>query len=314
MSSRRTRWQWFGRSLLLAFFIVVAVMLVRYARFVNWREVGNAIASYDRALLTGVIGLAALSYALYSSYDLLARVYTGHAISKRRVMAIAGVSYAFNLNLGALVGGAGFRYRLYSRFGLDPATITRILGFSITTNWLGYVALAGALFATRGVSVPEKWSLGVLVLQVPGFVLLIVVLAYFVACAVTRDRVWSVRGQEIRLPSVRLALTQSIVSAANWLTIATIVYLLLRRQVAFPTVLGVMLFGAIAGAMTHIPAGLGVIEVVVLTLLGEQLPEDELLAALLAYRAIYYIGPLLLAFVMYARFESIAGARWGTKD
>ena len=36
------------------------------------------------------------------------------------VMAVNFVSYAFNLCIGSLVGGVGFRYRLYSRLGLAP--------------------------------------------------------------------------------------------------------------------------------------------------------------------------------------------------
>ena len=41
-------------------------------------------------------------------------------------------------------------------------------------------------------------------------------------------------------------------------------------------------------------------------LLGEQVGEPELLGALLAYRAVYYLGPLLVAAVMYAVMETRA--------
>jgi uncharacterized membrane protein YbhN (UPF0104 family) len=34
-----------------------------------------------------------------------------------RVMAIGIVAYAFALNIGAVVGGAGFRLRMYTREG-----------------------------------------------------------------------------------------------------------------------------------------------------------------------------------------------------
>lgn len=305
----KVAWHWVGRILLFAFLAGVAVLLVRYARSVNWRAVGNAIASYDHALFASAIGLSMLSYTLYAMQDVLGRIYTRHRIPKRRIMAIGIISYAFNLNLGALVGSAGFRYRLYSQSGLGPATIARIIGFSITTNWFGYVALAGIVFATRGVAVPPQWSLGVAGLQVLGVVLLVATAGYFVACSVAHDRVWNLRGHEIRLPTVGLALLQLLVSAANWLVMAMLLYLLLRRQVEFSTMLGVLLVAAIAGAIAHIPAGLGVLELVTFAVLGHRLPEHELLAALLTYRAIYYIGPLLIALVMYLRFEAIAGAR-----
>ena len=55
-------------------------------------------------------------------------------------MAVNFISYAFNLNLGALVGGVAFRYRLYTQLGLKLGVITRVLSLSMLTNWLGYVA------------------------------------------------------------------------------------------------------------------------------------------------------------------------------
>jgi uncharacterized membrane protein YbhN (UPF0104 family) len=291
---------------LLLFLVVVAALLVRYVRSVSWRDVGRAIAGYDLATLSVAAALAALSYLLYAGYDVLARRYTGHRLPTRRVLAIAAVSYAFNLNLGALVGGAGFRYRLYSRYGLDAVTITRILAFCVSTNWLGYMALAGAAFATRSVAVPPGWHVGALMLQAIGIALLVVVAAYLAACARWRDRDWSLRGHRVELPSVRLAVAQIALAAANWTLIATIVFVLLHREVALGAVLGVMLLAAIGGAVTHVPGGLGVVELVVLTMLDQRLPRHELVAALVVYRAIYYVLPLALAGVAYGRLEASA--------
>jgi uncharacterized membrane protein YbhN (UPF0104 family) len=59
----------------------------------------------------------------------------------------------------------------------------------------------------------------------------------------------------------------------------------------------------VAGVITHVPAGLGVLEAVFVALLAHQLPQSRLLAALLAYRAIYYLLPLAIATVAYALTE-----------
>jgi uncharacterized membrane protein YbhN (UPF0104 family) len=299
----RKPWQRLRRVALAVFLAVVAALLVRYFRGVNWREVARVVADYDGATLAVAACLAALSYLLYAGYDVLARRYTHHALPTRRVLAIAAVSYAFNLNLGALVGGAGFRYRLYSRYGLDAATITRILAFSVATNWLGYLALAGTVFATRSVAVPVEWQVGAAMLQVIGWALLAALAVYLAACVRWHDRDWVLRGHAVRLPSVRLALLQCALAAANWTVIATIVFVLLHRHVELATVLGVVLLAAIAGAVTHVPGGLGVTEVVVLTMLDERLPQHELVAALVVYRATYYVLPLVLATVTYGRLE-----------
>ena len=53
-------------------------------------------------------------------------------------------------------------------------------------------------------------------------------------------------------------------------------------------------------------SGLGVLEAVFVMLLAQKVGEPQLLAALLAYRAVYYLGPLLVAAVMYAVMEARA--------
>ena len=82
-----------------------------------------------------------------------------------------------------------------------------------------------------------------------------------------------------------------------------IVYLLLQGQAPYPTVLGVLMLGAVAGAITHVPAGLGVLEAVFVLVLGASIARPDLLAALLTYRALYYLGPLLLALLVYLTLE-----------
>ena len=67
----------------------------------------------------------------------------------------------------------------------------------------------------------------------------------------------------------------------------------------------------LAGVIAHVPAGLGVLEAVFVALLGGQVPTEPLLAALLAYRGLYYVAPLLAATLLYAAFE--VGAQRGAR-
>ncbi len=54
-------------------------------------------------------------------------------------------------------------------------------------------------------------------------------------------------------------------------------------------VLGVLLISSIAGVIIHIPAGIGVLEAVFVALLsGENLSHGTIIAALLAYRVLYF--------------------------
>lgn len=304
------RWRWLGRGVLIVFLGLVAALLVRHAGRIDWREVRAALAAYDAAPLAAAAALAAASYALYAGYDLAARRYAGHRLGRGRVGAIALISYAFNLNLGALVGGAGIRYRLYLRAGLAGADIGRVLGFSVVTNWLGYALVAGVLFSVGAVPLPRGWELGTSGMRVFGGVLLLFGTAYLVACSRRRGRSWQLRGQALALPSLPLALLQCALGAGNWLVIAAIHMVLLRGEADYALVLGATLLAAAAAAMTHIPAGIGALEVVFLALLGATVAAPEVLAALLVYRALYYLAPLAFALAGYLLME-FGGRRAG---
>jgi hypothetical protein len=253
--------------------------------------------------------IAVGAYAAYISYDLLARRYTGHQLGIGRTAAVAGVCFAFNLNLGALVGGVALRYRMYGRFGLTASVITRILGFSVLTNWIGYSALAGAAFVSGLVDLPDDAPISSAALRAFGAVLLLVVAAYLAACRWSRRRRWNVRGQTIELPRARMAMLQITASVTHWSLVAAVVYVLLQGKVEFVTVLGALLLSSVAGVITHIPAGLGVLEAVFLSLLAGAHPVNQLLAALLAYRAVFFLAPLTIAGFTYLALELAARRR-----
>ncbi|HEX2544300.1 MAG TPA: UPF0104 family protein, partial [Ramlibacter sp.] len=119
--TQRQWWPWLKRALLAAFFIAVAYLLVRYARGVDWAEVKQSLLELPRHVLITALLLAAGAHLAYSTLDLIGRYYTGHRLSKLKTLQVSSISYAFNLNLGSLVGGIGFRYRLYSKLGLPTA-------------------------------------------------------------------------------------------------------------------------------------------------------------------------------------------------
>ena len=112
--ARSAAWSWIKRGVGAAFLLLVAVMIVRYARSVNWDEVWASVRALPLSVIAQAAALAALSYLLYSCFDLFGRRYTGHGVSAARTMQIAFISYAFNLNMGSTVGGVGMRLRLYS--------------------------------------------------------------------------------------------------------------------------------------------------------------------------------------------------------
>jgi uncharacterized membrane protein YbhN (UPF0104 family) len=218
-------------------------------------------------------------------------------------MVVNFVSYAFNLCIGSIVGGVGFRYRLYSRLGLKNGVITRIVSMSMLTNWLGYKLLAGVLFIVHPLQLPPSWHMGNHGLQWIGALLVAVSAGYIAACVYWGDHTWNWKGHEIYLPPWRMALLQYGISCVNWSLMAAIIWVLLGQRVHYADVLTVLLIGAIAGVVAHVPAGLGVFEFVFVALLSHVVSEGRLIGALLGYRAIYYILPLMIAAVLYLYME-----------
>ncbi|PIA69437.1 UPF0104 family protein [Ectopseudomonas toyotomiensis] len=298
--------RWGKRALTLFFVLAVPALLYMLARNLDWGEVRQALSDYSlQTLLVGAL-IACASYLVFGCYDLLGRHYSRHHLPARQVLPVAMVCYAFNLNFTTWIGGVAMRYRLYMRLGLSASTVTRILSLSLLTNWTGYMALAGVIFSLRLVQLPDNWGLGVTGLQLVGFALLGVVSAYIGICAFARQRVWHLRERSITLPSLRMAVMQIVLGASNWALMAALIFWLLPEGAAYTSVLGVLLISCMAAVVAHIPAGLGVLEAVFLALLQHQYSQASLIAALLAYRVLYYLLPLLLASATYLLLEKRA--------
>ncbi|MFK3969185.1 lysylphosphatidylglycerol synthase domain-containing protein [Pseudomonas sp. NPDC087358] len=308
-ASKHGAWlKWAKRGFTLFFFIAVPVLLFTVMKNLDWNEVSHALESYKLSTLALGFVIALASYLTYCGFDVLARRYTEHKLSVAQIVPVTFVCYAFNLNLSSWVGGIALRYRLYSRLGLDVPTITRILSLSLITNWLGYMLLAGFVFAGRFIDLPDGWKIGDTTLQLIGFVLLAVCFSYFLACRFSRRRTWTIRKQQLVLPSLNQALRQACLGALNWGLMALLIFVLLPEKAFYPAVLGILLISSIAGVIAHIPAGLGVLETVFITLMQHQFSKGQLLAALIGYRVIYFLIPLLLAVVVYLVLEKRAKA------
>lgn len=303
--SRFKRWK---KPLTVVFFLALIVLFTLLARRIDWSEVVQTLGDFKlRALLiAGAVTLC--SFLVYASFDLIGRTYIRQDLTWKQILPVGIISYAFNLNLSAWVGGIAMRYRLYSRLGVSTGNIAKILGLSLATNWFGYMALAGVIFSSGLVTMPPGWKVSTSALQGIGVLLVLLSLGYLAACQFSKKREWSVRGMEINLPSVRMACLQLALGALNWSLMAAVIFTLLPAKLDYPLVLGVLLISAIAGVITHIPAGLGVLEAVFIGLLQHEASRGSLLAGLIAYRAIYFILPLLIALVMYLGVEAKAKA------
>ncbi len=289
--------RWLG----IAFALGGAALLFAHLAAVDWTLTLAALRRRDPAWLWGAAALTLASYAVYSAFDLLGRRHVGQRLGTARVLEAAFVSHAFALNLGPV--GVGFRFRAYMRSGMPAQAVAAVWLLNVMTNWLGFMLVAGALFASGRVALPPSWGYAASVLRLFGYALLTAAAVYVAVCSVADGRAVVLRGRRLSLPSGRLALAQLALSAVNWGLIAGVWYLLLGAQVALDAVLVAVVVNALVLAVVDVPGGLGVTETVFLALLGSRLPAHELLATLVAWRGVYLLAPLALAGVSFAAIE-----------
>lgn len=299
----RGAWRWFKRIAPWVLAAVVLALVAQQARGVDWPAVWQALQDLSAARLASAVGLALVGYGVYASFDLVGRYLTGHPLSVPRTLATAATCYVFNLNFGALVGGFAMRLRLYLRGGLDAPTVAKVIALSMATNWIGYLALGGVVLLGWPPQLPAAWAVNEALLRGTGALMVALSLAYLVLCAKSKRRTLRWRDHSLTLPGGRLALLQVLTGAASWMLMGAIVWVLFDGRVAYPVALGALLIAAVAGVITHVPAGLGVLEAVFVALLSGRLPSADVLAVVLAYRAIYYLLPLALALPAYAWSE-----------
>ena len=301
--TRQPWWPWVARAAVTVFLLVVVWLLVRQARTVDWPRVLDALRALPASALWVAGALAFTSHLAYGSFDLIGRRCTGHGLPRATTLGIAMASYAFTLNLGSLVGGVGVRYRLYERRGVDAGTIGQVVGLGVLTNWIGYFVLAAAVPWLWEPRLPSGWSVTAGQIRWACTALLLVPAAYLAICAARHGQPITVQGHSFPLPHWPLALWQLVVSTCNWMLMAGALWVLLQGTVAYPAVLATVLVAAVSGLVLRVPAGLGVLEAVGVLLLTGPLPRDTVLAALLAYRALYYFAPLLLATLAFGWAE-----------
>src|SRR5471030_1957357 len=178
----KSRWSRWKKPLTMLFFLELIVLFTMLAQRIEWNEVFDTLADFKVRTLIIASGLTLLSFLVYACFDLIGRTYIRQDLTWKQILPVGIISYAFNLNLSAWVGGIAMRYRLYSRLGVSKSNIAKILGLSLATNWFGYMTVTGAVFSSGIVTMPPGWKLSSTALQGVGVLLLIVSAGYLAAC------------------------------------------------------------------------------------------------------------------------------------
>lgn len=281
----------------VALFVLALFVVRRELEPSGYREIAAALRSFPATALLTACLVTLASFGILAGHDALAVRYADRAVGALRTTFASFVGYAFGQTLGSpLLGGAPVRHRLYAGWGLSTVDIARVDAFNAITAWIGLtVALGGTLLfeATRvAAAVPVPAGL----LRGAGVLGLAAALAY-VARALGSKEPLRLFSWDVPLPSPGLVGGQVAAGVADVGVAATVLWVLLPagHGLAFPHFVAVFAAARILGDASRVPGGLGVFEATVLLLLPETMPGGPLAAALVAYRIVYYVLPLLLA-------------------
>ncbi|MEI2301510.1 bifunctional lysylphosphatidylglycerol flippase/synthetase MprF [Ensifer sp. MJa1] len=270
---------------------------------VQYDEVVQALADTSWASVAAAVFFTALSFLALTFYDVGALDYVRRKLPYADVALTAACAYAVGntAGFGALSGGA-IRYRSYSRLGIEPENIARIIAFVTLAFGLGLLTVTCLSLLAVGEYVAPMTGLDPLSLRLIALAILGGLLAVFL---LARDgREVSLGRLTLRLPDSRTASRQFLVTALDLAASATVLYVLLPAgAIGWPAFLAVYSLAVGVGVLSHVPAGLGVFETIIIATLGHNADVDTILGALVLYRVIYHVLPLLIAIAVVIGIE-----------
>lgn len=284
-------------------FCLMALSIDRLTSEIRYEDVLAALDGMRWTAIALAIFFTALSFVALAFYDLNALDFIGRRLPVSSVAATSFIAYAVGntVGFGALSGGA-IRFRAYSRLGLSPGEVGRVVAFVTLAFGMGLVvvsALATLAVAPQIAAVLGFHSFWLRVLAVTVLVLIGIVLI------LARDgHEVRIFGHELHLPDSRTSSRQFLVSAADIAASASVLYVLLpETHLGWPTFVAMYATAIGIGVLSHVPAGLGVFETVMIAALGNAIGIDQLVGSLVVYRLIYHVLPLLAAVALLAVTE-----------
>jgi uncharacterized membrane protein YbhN (UPF0104 family) len=247
----------------------------------------------------------ALGYLSMTGYDRLGFYYINHPLALGTIIRTAFISYALGNTIGlTLFSGTAIRYRFYTPAGVNVVDIAKVITFTHLSFWLGMLAIGGFSFLLDPQRIPELLKLPFLTTRPLGVIFLLVVSAYFILTFTYKKPV-KIGKENIYLPSWSLSLALILVTFIDWILAARVLYLVLPGDylISFFRFFGLYIFAMTAGVLSNVPGGIGVFEFIMLRLRPENVSNGELLGSLIAYRAIYYFLPLIVAFFWLLGYE-----------
>jgi uncharacterized membrane protein YbhN (UPF0104 family) len=274
-----------------AIFIVAARMLILEFSALSWDQVVGKILLWRERSLWAVI-LCGLSFLTVGVIEWRALRWAGARIPFGPALSVSFIANGFAHSLGAtaLVAGA-IRARMYARHHVDVATAAAATTYQLATSASGFAAIFG-IAALRGQGMsggPARYL---------GIASLLVLIAYIGACALVHGSV-RLFGHRYALPSLKDAVAQlGLGIVDNALALSIFWVLIPPRTITYASFAVDYVLAYVGGALSGVPGGIGTFETVLArTITG--VSHEDLAAAFLGFRLVFYVLPLLIAGLLY---------------
>jgi uncharacterized membrane protein YbhN (UPF0104 family) len=272
---------------------------------IDFAEVAQDLSNVPLPLVIAALFCAAGVYTTVGLYEGIAvRIASGRNL-RRQAFRTAVIANPVGRAIGvAMVSGGALRYRMYAPEGLSLKQIGAVIllvamPYVFGVGWLIDLSLLLHLKeASRAFQLPFAAVTAFAVLGLAKDI-------GWLAFVATRTEPITLRGQSIRLPSLRDALVQIAFGLVQISLMTTILYLFMPRELnmTWPAFVAVYCIAFVAGQMSNVPAGLGVLEAALFLMLPH-VPPGKLVGAVLAYRAVYELIPLGVALLMLLIYET----------
>jgi glycosyltransferase 2 family protein len=291
-----------------------AVLGAGYLLYRTWSQyafddVMRALMSIPKTNLALGLFFAACSYFCLAWNDWLGVRYAGRPLPFRQtaLASFTGLSIGHNVGLAALSSGA-VRYRFYSRWGLGAEEIARIIVFCGATVALGLSTLGSIGLFLRPDDAARMTGLSTSAVSGMALLCLAFPILYLGLSAVLRTPL-RIRTWQFDMPVFRLAVGQVVVGTVNFAFVAASLHQMLSAigEASYLKVATASITANIAAIISHVPGGLGVLEATIVHVL----PGAESIAAVIAYRVIYYVIPLAIGIPLFVGSEFLLKSEEG---
>lgn len=295
----------------LFFFALAAFMIWRQLSKYDINDLEEALYSIPlhNLLWAGIASFA--GYVSLSSYDWLALRYIRRKLVAWRWIFAGFIGFAVSNNAGhAIVSGGAIRYRLYTRWRLKAQEIVRMVTFSGFT----YLVACCFLIILGYVITPDhafgEGSASKITTSLLAFFSLVFLVVYFTLSFCYHKKL-DIKGVKFSMPRPKMALAQVLIGSVDILTASLVLYFTLIHfiDIPFNTFIGAYIIAQILGVYSQVPGGLGVFELVFSNIIPQAENQALLFGALIAYRIIYYLLPLLVSGIVLISYEGYLAYR-----